>query len=230
MRMKRKAVSVVAGLLAMCTVAMTGCQAKHQPADQIVSALYEMGVKDNPAPITELLGFESEDAARESLMSTGTATMMDQFVEQLGGVEFDEQELQEMEASMKTMMDKLVCTAEITENGVKEKTVVLKVKSFSAADMGQLMADIQNELSANMDQETAMAIASGDMEVTNKVNREVIKNFIARLSELEPKEEETEITVKCEKLRVNVNGKDKVAWMPSDMTKFSTDAEASIFK
>lgn len=228
--MKRKAVAIMTALLAVCTVSLTGCQEKLAPADQVVSALYELSVKDNAAPITELLGYESEDNARNSLMETGTATMLDQLVDELGGIEFDEQELQEMGDTLDAMASKLSCTAEITDQSSKETTVVLKVKSFSYSDMEAIMTEVQNELLESVDEETAMAIYNGDQEAANQLIRDVVKECMNRFASLEPVAEESEITVKCEKLRVDVNGKEKISWMPSDMAKFSTDTAELTFK
>ena len=41
---------------------------------------------------------------------------------------------------------------------------------------------------------------------------------------------DTDITVKCEKLKLDVSGQAKVALLPSDMAKFESDVEASIMK
>lgn len=228
--MKRKAIAMAAGLFAVCTVALTGCQPKLEPADQVVSALYDLTAKDDAAPITALLGFESEEKARESLMEDSSVTMMDMFMQELGGIEFDEAEVQEMSDTLNALAGKLTCTAEITDQSSKETTVVLKVKSYSNADMETIMEEVQNDMINNVDEETAMALYNGDEEVTNQLMRDVIKECMNRFGALEPSAEETEITVKCEKMRVDVNGKEKISWMPSDIDKFSRDVENSTFK
>lgn len=228
--MKRKAIAMAAGLFAVCTVALTGCQPKLEPADQVVSALYDLTAKDDAAPITALLGFESEEKARESLMEDSSVTMLDMFMQELGGIEFDEAEVQEMSDTLDALAGKLTCTAEITDQSSKETTVVLKVKSYSNADMETIMEEVQNDMINNVDEETAMALYNGDEEVTNQLMRDVIKECMNRFGALEPSAEETEITVKCEKMRVDVNGKEKISWMPSDIDKFSRDVENSTFK
>lgn len=228
--MKRKVIAIAVALFTVCSLALTGCQEKLAPADQVMSALYELSVKDNAAPITELLGYASEDSARSSLMKEGTATMLDGLVGELGDIELDEQELQEIGDILDSLMGKLACTAEITDNSSKETTVVLKVKSFSNEDVEKILEEVQQDMANNMDEETAMAIYNGDQEVASQLMRDILKECLNRFSSLEPLAEETEITVKCEKMRVDVDGKEKISWMPSDIDQFSKDAEASMFK
>ena len=60
--------------------------------------------------------------------------------------------------------------------------------------------------------------------------KQIMKDYMAKLGELELAEGEREITVKCEKLTVKVGGKDKVFWLPADMDKFTDDVDNATFQ
>ena len=40
----------------------------------------------------------------------------------------------------------------------------------------------------------------------------------------------SDLTVECEKLKLDVSGKEKVAWLPSDVNKFAQDVENAVFR
>ena len=60
-RTKRTLVAIVAMMAIVC-MSLVGCGPKAAPADQSISALFELYAKNNAAPMQELLGFESEEA------------------------------------------------------------------------------------------------------------------------------------------------------------------------
>ena len=67
--MRTKLAVLLAAVMMVCSIALTGCQSKLVPADQVVGALYELTVKENAVPVKDLLGFASEDDVRASLLS-----------------------------------------------------------------------------------------------------------------------------------------------------------------
>lgn len=232
MRNMRKRFAVIAAAVVMtCSVALTGCQQKLVPADQVVGSMYDLVVKDNAVPMKDLLGFASEDDVKKSLMEDADSKLSDMFKDEFAsyGMEFSEEELQEMSDTMQGLLNKLSYTAEITEESKDSVTVVLKVTGYSSADLEQIMMDLMTEMQTNMDEETMMALQSGDEEATMKVMQDVIKQYVVKAGEMEPSTETTDVTVKCEKMKVDVSGKEKVSWMPVDMDKFSTDLDNSTF-
>ena len=60
MKLRKKLIATVVAAVAVCAVALTGCQQKLEPADQVVGALYDLAAKDDPVPMKNLLGFASE--------------------------------------------------------------------------------------------------------------------------------------------------------------------------
>ena len=202
---RTKLAVLLAAVMMICSVALTGCQSKLVPADQVVGAMYELTVKENATPMKDLLG-------------SGM------------GIEFTDEEVAEMSDTMSKLLNKLSYTAEIQEEGKDETTVLLKVTGYSSDDMNQIMTGLMTEIQTNMDEETLTALMTGDEEATMALMQDVIKQVIAKFGEMEPTTETTDVTVKCEKMKVEVSGKEKVSWMPSDMDKFVDDLENASFK
>lgn len=229
--MKTKLVLILAAVM-MFSVLLTGCQSKIPPADQTMTAMYNLVVKEDAAPMKDLLGFASEDDVRSSMLSkdyTGVAeTFKNEFTG--AGIDFSDEEIQQMSDTMKGLMNKLTCTAEIQGQAKDETTVVLKVTGYSNADMTKVMSDLITETQSNMDQETAKAIMSGDEEAAKKLMQDVIKQFITKIGEMEPSTETTDVTVKCKKMKVEVSGKEKIAWMPEDTNKLVSDLQSATMK
>ena len=222
-KMKTKLALLMAAVLMMCSVVLTGCQSKLAPADQVVGAMYDLVVKENAIPMKDLLGFASEDDYTE---------MTDMLKDQFGGfgIDFTDEEVQEMSDTMTGLLNKLSYTAEIQSETKDETTVLLKVTGYSSDGLAQIMNDLITEMQTNMDEETMAAVMSGDEEAAQKLMQDVIKQFVAKVGEMEPSAETTDVTVKCEKMKVEVSGKEKVSWMPVDMDKFASDLEGAIFK
>lgn len=127
-------------------------------------------------------------------------------------------------------MDKMTCTTEIQSKTNDKTTVLLKMNGYSSEALDQVETDVLEDMEANMDPEVLKAIQAGDQEAAEKMMSDVMNQYIIKIGEIEPSTETTEITVKCEKQRVNVSGKDKIEWMPSDLDKFVSDIDNASFK
>ena len=55
-------------------------------------------------------------------------------------------------------------------------------------------------------------------------------DYMKAVSQMSPMEEATEITVECEKVKVDVSGKEQVCWMPLSLDSFGNDVEAAIMQ
>ena len=124
-----------------------------------------------------------------------------------------------MSNALQGLIDKLDYSTEITDQSKDETTVLLKVKSYS-------MTDMQN----NIDEDTAAAIMSGDEDALQKLMQDAVKQYMTKIGEMEPSEEMTELTIKCQRVKVDVSGKEKIAWMPQDLSKFSDEVNNATFK
>lgn len=231
--MRKKIALAAATVMTVCSIALTGCQSKLAPADQVVGALYELTIKNNAVPMKDLLGFASEEDVKSALMEEGAdEDLVSMFKTEFesAGIEFSDAELQEMTTAVQGLVDKLGYTAEIKDETKDAVNVTLKVKSFSMSDMEKILVDIVTDMQTNMDEETMAAIMAGDQAAMQKLMQDAVKEFMSKLGGMEPAEEPVELTIKCERVKVNVSGKDKVAWMPLDLSKFSEDVNNASFK
>ncbi|MDE5908896.1 MAG: hypothetical protein K2H52_09200 [Lachnospiraceae bacterium] len=231
-KMTKKVLAVVATMAIMC-MTLTGCGSKMAPADQTVSALFELAAKSNAAPMKDLLGFASEEDVRSAFFEEGANTeLVDELSSQLtsAGVNLSDEELQEITDSMMAVLDKINYTTEITSESSDQVTVSLKIYGYSLDDMNQVMIDASTTMMNSITEEDQLAVAGGDTEVLTKYMQQYISDFLAGLSAMELKTEPVDVTVVCEKLAVDVSGKETVAWLPSDMNTFSSQIDAAMFQ
>ena len=219
--MKRNFAVLAATVMAVCSIALTGCQQKLEPADQVVGALYELSVKENATPMKDLLGFASAETDLVSMFKS-------EF--EAAGIEFSDEEVEEMSNALQGLIDKLDYSTEITDQSKDETTVLLKVKSYSMTDMQNIMVDVMTDMQNNIDEDTAAAIMAGDEDALQKLMQDAVKQYMTKIGEMEPSEEMTELTIKCQRVKVDVSGKEKIAWMPQDLSKFSDEVNNATFK
>ena len=220
--MKRNFAVLAATVMAVCSIALTGCQQKLEPADQVVGALYELSVKENATPMKDLLGFASDEDVKTALMDDSAETDLVSM--------FKSEEVAEMSNALQGLIDKLDYSAEITDQSKDETTVLLKVKSYSMTDMQNIMVDVMTDMQNNIDEDTAAAIMAGDEDALQKLMQDAVKQYMTKIGEMEPSEEMTELTIKCQRVKVDVSGKEKIAWMPQDLSKFSDEVNNATFK
>ncbi len=231
-KMKTKVLAVIATMAVLC-MTLTGCGEKLVPADQTVGALFELAAKDDASKMKDLLGFASEEDVRSAFFEEGADTaMVDEIKSELtsAGIEMTDEEIQKLSDSMTTMLNKITYTAEITSEEKDSVVVTLKVTGFSTDAMTTIMTDAANTMTEKLtaSEEDQLAIANGDMDVFNKYMQDYINDFMTGLAGMELDPEPVEITVTCEKLSVEVSGKSKVAWLPTDMDGFGSDIEAAM--
>lgn len=232
MKKLKKLLAVVATMAVVC-MTLTGCGEKLPPADQTISSLFELAAKNNAAPMKDLLGFASEEEVRSAFFEEGAdVELVDELKNELesAGVELSEEDVQDLTDSLEAMLNKITYTAEITSQDKDTTVVTLKVNGFSYNEMTNVIMDAANTMMESITEEDQIAIQNGDMEVFNNYMQQYVKDFVAGLAALEPTADPVEFTVNCEKLSVEVNGKDKVAWLPSDMDGFSADVENAMFQ
>ena len=229
----KKKLHVAVALLSACCMLLAGCGASLTPADQNVNALVELIVNDNAVPMKDLLGFASEDDVRSSFIEDeANMDLVDSLAEEFTdlGIEFTDEELQEMSDSMSAMLKKVTYSTEITSEEKDKVTVTVKMNGFTEDQLSDSMLEIAESATENISEEDLALIASGDEEASNAFVHQIFKDYMNAMAALEPTSEQSEITVECEKLQLEVSGKNKIAWLPSDMTKFETDIENCLFK
>lgn len=233
MKRMKKLAALLLAVMMICSMALMGCGAKLDPADQVIGAMYELALRDNATPLKDLLGFESEDDVRASIMEDGGENGLLESVKaqfEAYDVEVTDEELQGMIDSVQSMLAKLTYTAEITEESKDKTTVVLKVNGFSMQEIQDVMLSTQESEMAKLTEEQQMAIAGGDTDALREFVVSFMTEYMKNVAALEPSAETTDITVECEKLKLDVSSKEKVAWLPSDVNKFAQDVENAVFR
>lgn len=231
-KIKKRVFAVIAIMTIMC-MTLTGCGSKIAPADESVSALFELAAKSNAAPMKDLLGFASEEDVRNTFFEED-ADM--ELVEKLSseftsaGVDLSDEEIQEVTDSMMTVLNKINYTAEIISESSDKTVVTLKVYGYSKDNLNQSVSNAQTKMFESITEEDRMAIIGGDEEILKKYILQCINDFVAGISATELNSEPVEVTVSCKKLAVDVSGKETIVWLPSDMNSFSKEVEAAMFQ
>ncbi len=232
-RLRKKILTAIAALSVAC-MALAGCgSAELPPADQTISSLFELAAKNNAAPMKDLLGFASEDDVRSTFLAEGSDSddLVSQFQAQFTaeGVTMSDESVKEFADVLEEILARLTYTTEIISEDKETVVVSLKVNSYSAADMEQVTLDALTAMQERLTEEDQMAIMNGDNDILTSYMEGYFSDLVSGLSAMEISSEPVAIEVSCEKMLVDVSGKEKTAWMPSDLGGFYEDIEASIF-
>lgn len=232
-RWKKKILTVIAALSVAC-MAFTGCGGEELvSADKTVGAIFELTAKSNLTPMKDLLGFASEDDVRSTFLAEGSDAddLAAQFQEQFSaeGLTMSDESVREFADALEGMLGKLTYTAEIVSEEKDKVVVSLKVNSFTADDMANVTTDALTAMQERLTEEDQMAIMNGDNDVLTSYMESYFSDLVTGLSAMEISSEPVDIEVSCEKMLVDVSGKEKTAWMPSDLSGFYNDIEACIF-
>ncbi|MDE6890611.1 MAG: hypothetical protein K2P30_14835 [Lachnospiraceae bacterium] len=230
--LKKKILTVIAALSVAC-MALTGCGEKLVPANETIGAIFELTAKSNMTPMKDLLGFASEDDVRSTFLAEGSDSddLVAQFQAQFTaeGLTMSDESVKDFTDALEGMLAKLTYTTEIVSEDKENVVVSLKVNSYAASDMEQVTVDALNAMQEKLTEEDQMAIMNGDNDILTSYMEGYISDLVTGLSALEISSEPVEIEVSCEKMLVDVSGKEVTAWMPSDLTTFYNDIEACIF-
>lgn len=232
-RLKKKILTAIAALSVAC-MALAGCgSAELAPANQTVGAIFELTAKSNMTPMKDLLGFASEDDVRSTFLAEGSDSddLVSQFQAQFTaeGVTMSDESVKEFADVLEEILARLTYTTEIISEDKETVVVSLKVNSYSAADMEQVTLDALTAMQERLTEEYQMAIMNGDNDILTSYMEGYFSDLVSGLSAMEISSEPVAIEVSCEKMLVDVSGKEKTAWMPSDLGGFYEDIEASIF-
>lgn len=230
-RTKRTLVAIVAMMAIVC-MSLVGCGPKAAPADQSVSALFELYAKNNVAPMQELLGFESEEAVYNAFYEDDVeldfVAEMKNMIES-AGIELAEEDVQAFTDSVLGMVDRVSATAEITAEEGDVTTVTLKVNGYTTEDMMNVIVDALTSMQESITEEDAIAIAEGNEELVKQYMKQYFQDIVSGFNAMQPVTEPVEVVVECKQQLVDVNGKEQAEWMPTDLEQFSADVNAAAF-
>lgn len=234
-KFKKTALAIIAVMVTACLMLASCGGEELAPADQTVSAIFELTAKSNMTPMKDLLGFASEDDVRTTFLTDGSDGSGDELVEQFQeqfaaqGITMSDESVREFANALQSLLDKLTYTSEIVSEDKDTVVVSLKVNSYIADDMSQVTADALTAMQENLTEEDQMSIMSGDTDTLTSYMESYFSDLVKGLSTLEISSEPVEIEVSCEKMLVDVSGTEKTAWMPSDLNTFYNNIEGCIF-
>ena len=217
-RLRKKILTAIAALSVAC-MALAGCgSAELAPANQTVGAIFELTAKSNMTPMKDLLGFASEDDVRSTFLAEGSDSddLVSQFQAQFTaeGVTMSDESVKEFADVLEEILARLTYTTEIISEDKETVVVSLKVNSYSAADMEQVTLDALTAMQERLTEEDQMAIMNGDNDILTSYMEGYFSDLVSGLSAMEISSEPVAIEVSCEKMLVDVSGKEKTAWMP----------------
>jgi len=233
MKRTKRTLTAIVAMMALVCMMLAGCGAKSAPADQSISALFELCAKNNTAPMQELLGFESEEAVYDAFFEEDVevdfVAEMQSMIES-SGIKLTEEDVQAFTDSLLGMVDRASATAAITAEEGDVTTVTLQVSGYTAEDMMNVIMDAATTMQESITEEDAIAISEGDEELLNQYMKQYFQDIVAGFTAMQPVTEPVEVVVECKKQMVEVNGKEQAEWMPTDLDQFNTDVNAAMFQ
>lgn len=239
--MTKKTRTLVLLLCAASLISLTACGPKTPPADisgsastststvqessimpnETAKAIFNLAVKNDPAPAIASFGFGSDNEARMVLCGDAqdpyikvSQEMVVSFADM--GADVSEEDVQLLVDATKTMLSKLDYSAEIKEMDREANTAVVTshVGYFEDNAIQNAMDGVLEEILADPD------AAMGDESDLYSV---LIHRFAKAMTSIEPAEGtrdfDTDFCVKT----LPVNGQEKPIWMPVNLSEFGAD-------
>lgn len=213
-------ISALVLAMVMLTSLLAGCGKKETPApaDQVAVALFELVLKDDASKAVELFGYADEAEARKDMGLEGS--IYDELADEMvagfkdQGYPVSAEDAQAFLDAFLSMFQNVEMTAKVKEMDEKAGTAVVTctINTFDPNALNAAMEEAMLELMSDPD-----IMASTDVEVVVGAILQAVSNAIA---DLEPSDETADFDVDFELGVLEVNGKDKKAWLPADAAKF----------
>lgn len=218
--MKKKVFSFALAMVMLVSLSLTGCQKKEAPvaADQVAVALFEMILKDNPAPAVELFGYADEAEARADMGLDGSLydEMAEEVVSQFSGMGFtaSSEDVQTFIDAFISMFSDVTMTAKVKESDEKAGTAVVTC-TISTFDSDALTDAMTEAMTEAMSDPSALTGSSEDA-----IFSLILNAMSSAISDISPSGETTDFDVDFELGTLSINGKDRQAWLPVDANAF----------
>lgn len=218
--MKKKVLSLALAAVMLMGVCLTGCQKKEAPvaADQVAVALFEMILKNNAAPAVELFGYADEAEARSDMGLDGSLyeEMADEVVSQFTsqGITASTEDVQAFIDAFISMFSQVEMTAKVKESDEKAGTAVVTctISTFDSDALTTAMTDAMTEAMSDPN-----ALAGSDEAA---IFSQILNAMSSAIADLEPTGGTTDFDVDFELGTLDINGKDRQAWLPVDAEAF----------
>lgn len=215
--MKKKVIALAMAVLMLGTLALTGCK-KEAPigGDKVAEVIFNLMLKNDATSAVELFGFASEEEARKGLGMEDNIyeDLADQLATQFSnaGMTVSNEQMQAFVDAFITMFSNVELTAVMKEADEKAGTAVVTctVNTFDPEALTQGMAEAMNNVDPSV-------IESGDMEAAFGPILQAMADVIA---DIKPTDKTADFDVDFVLRKMDVNGKEKLIWMPEDEAKF----------
>lgn len=218
MKLTRRIPALLLVMVMLFSLTLTGCGKKEEIAapDQVAVALFEMILKDDASSFVNLFGYASEDEARSDIGLDGSIydELADELVTQFtaSGMTVSTEQMQEFVDAFMKMFSEVNLTAKVKEADEKAGTAVITctVNTFDPEALTQAMTDAMTNLDPSI-------LQGGDM---NAAMGAVLQAASGAISEIKPTDKTADFDVDFELAEMDVNGKTKKVWVPTDAAKF----------
>ena len=182
----------------------------------MAEVIFNLMLKNDATSAVELFGFASEEEARKGLGMEDNIyeDLADQLATQFSsaGMTVSNEQMQAFVDAFITMFSNVELTAVMKEADEKAGTAVVTctVNTFDPEALTQGMAEAMNNVDPSV-------IESGDMEAAFGSILQAMADVIA---DIKPTDKTADFDVDFVLQKMDVNGKEKLIWMPEDEAKF----------
>lgn len=217
MKHTRRIPALLLAVVMLFSLTLSGCK-KEDPiaGDKVAEALFEMILKDDASKAVELFGYADEAEARSDMGLDGS--IYDELADELAsqftssGMTVSTEQMQEFVDAFMKMFSEVQLTAKVKESDEKAGTAVVTctVNTFDPEALTQAMTEAMNSLDPSI-------LQSGDMDAAMGAILQAVSGVIG---DIKPTDKTADFDVDFELTDMDVNGKTKKVWVPTDANKF----------
>lgn len=223
MKQTRRVPALLLAMIMVFSLTLTSCGKKEAPiaADQVAVSLFNMILKDDASSAVELFGYTSEADARADMGLDGSLyeDLADEVVSQFTsmGITASSEDAQEFVNAFLSMFKNVEMTAKVKESDEKAGTAVVTctISTFDSQALNDTMMNAMSEAMADPD--VMASVNSGD---TDAAFSAILKAISGAISGISPSGETADFDVDFELQTLEINGKNREAWLPKDAEQF----------
>lgn len=219
MKQTRRIPALLLAMVMLVSLCLTGCQKEEAPAaaDAVAVALFDMILKNDASAAVELFGYASEEEARKDMGLDGNLydEMAKEVASQFEQMNFtvSDEDVQTFIDAFMSMFKEVKMTAVVKESDEKAgtATVTCTINTFDPNALNEAMTEAMTTASADP------SFSLDDMDAAFGL---ILNAMSQKISGLTPTEDTTDFDVEFELGVLEVNGKDRKAWLPKDAEAF----------
>lgn len=219
MKQTRRIPALLLAMVMLVSLCLTGCQKEEAPAaaDAVAVALFDMILKNDASAAVELFGYASEEEARKDMGLDGN--LYDEMAKEVAS-QFEQMNFTVSDEDVQTFIDAFMAmfkevkmTAVVKESDEKAgtATVTCTINTFDPNALNEAMTEAMTTASADP------SFSLDDMDAAFGL---ILNAMSQAISGLTPTEDTTDFDVEFELGVLEVNGKDRKAWLPKDAEAF----------